>query len=91
MSYRDIVRKGLQLAPAAASTANTCARTPVSADTNSYATALGVALDKLVTYMTDEDFARVMECSPEEYRAMPAWKQLSLKKKLRLHVPTTVA
>jgi hypothetical protein len=86
MTYRDIVKKGMAVAPVSVAPAS-CGRPPVPADVASFAAASGVALDKLETYLKREDFVRVLECAPEEFAALPEWKQRSLKKKLRLHVP----
>ncbi len=103
MSYRDVVRRALSVSPvgvphAGGSTGSvggasstSCARLPVGADVVAFATQAGVQLTKLEGYLSREDFTRVMECSPEEFASLPAWKRDSLKKKLRLHVPVAAA
>uniref|UniRef100_A0A3Q2FUT9 HP domain-containing protein n=1 Tax=Cyprinodon variegatus TaxID=28743 RepID=A0A3Q2FUT9_CYPVA len=40
----------------------------------------GVDPLKLEVYLSDEDFERALEMSREEYGALPAWKQVKLKK-----------
>ncbi|XP_039596794.1 supervillin-like isoform X2 [Polypterus senegalus] len=40
----------------------------------------GVDPLKLEVYLSDEDFQRVLEMKRDEFNALPAWKQLNLKK-----------
>ncbi|XP_051774862.1 supervillin-like isoform X2 [Erpetoichthys calabaricus] len=40
----------------------------------------GVDPLKLEVYLSDEDFQRVLEMKKDEFNALPAWKQLNLKK-----------
>uniref|UniRef100_A0A671YGH2 Supervillin a n=1 Tax=Sparus aurata TaxID=8175 RepID=A0A671YGH2_SPAAU len=40
----------------------------------------GVDPLRLEVYLSDEDFEKALEMSREEYRALPSWKQVNLKK-----------
>lgn len=40
----------------------------------------GVDPLKLETYLSDEDFQRVLEMKREEFNSLPSWKQINLKK-----------
>lgn len=35
-------------------------------------------------YLSEEDFAKVLECTRDEFKKMPAWKQAQAKKKALL-------
>lgn len=88
MTYKDVLRKGLSVVQYKAYTTGSCAREVVHPDTVTYASSMSISLTNIETYLNRDDFTKVFECTPEQFAKYPAWKQTSLKKKLRLHIPT---
>jgi hypothetical protein len=41
-------------------------------------------MGSLETYLTDEDFFNSFKMKKEEFASLPAWKKVSLKKKVKL-------